>query len=58
MHHPAWEIVAAQIDHEEPAAGSARPQMPDTDDGERGHILPQSCLTVMLPVGIVEVVMQ
>src|SRR5918912_70555 len=27
MHHPAWELVAAQIDHEESAPGHARPQM-------------------------------
>jgi hypothetical protein len=39
MHHPAWELVAAQIDHEEPAPGHARPQMPVTGDGERGHTL-------------------
>jgi hypothetical protein len=41
MHHPAWELVAAQIEHEEPTAGQAGPQMPVTDDGSEGTPCPK-----------------
>ena len=58
MRQPARGLVAAQIDHEEPAAGHARPQITVTGDGKRGHIVPHSCLTVVLHVGMVEMVKQ
>jgi hypothetical protein len=58
MHHPAWELVATQIDHEESAPSQAGPQMPVTGHGERGHTLLQSCLTVVLHAGKVEMVKQ
>jgi hypothetical protein len=35
--------VAAQSDHQQPAAGHARRQMRVTGDGQRGHTLPQIC---------------
>jgi hypothetical protein len=58
MHHPAWELVATQIDHEECAPSQAGLQMPVTGHGERGHTLLHSCLTVVLHVGMVEMVKQ